>query len=350
MLLALLGAFHDRGQLRHADAGDHAGGADRARADPDLDRIRTSLGQRPCGFRGGDIARNHLDRIGQFLDPLDRARDLLVVAMRGVDYHHIDLGIDQRLGALETGITDRGRRGDAQPPGLVLGGVGIGDRLLDILDRDQTDAMAVVVDHQQLLDPPLVQQPARFFLAGAERHGREIVGGHQLADRLERVLGEADVAIGDDADQPAGQIGHRDAADAVGRHQLLRLAQRRIGVDGDRVDDHAALVALDRAHRGDLFGDQQIAVEHADPAHLRHGDRHVGLGDRVHRAGDDRDVERNRARQPGRGVRHRGQDIALGRTQEHVVEGQAEGDLHECHFLYAGGFVAAHVTTVCDRR
>jgi hypothetical protein len=85
------------------------------------------------------------------------------------------------------------------------------------------------------------------------------------------------------------------------------------------------------AHRSDLVGDEQIAVEHADPAHLRHDDRHVGLGHGVHRARYHRDVERDRARNRVRGVRHARQDIALGRAQQHVVEGQAEGDVEMCH-------------------
>ena len=35
--------------------------------------------------------------------------------------------------------------------------------------------MILVVDHQQLLDPPLVQDAPRDFLAGAEADRREIV-------------------------------------------------------------------------------------------------------------------------------------------------------------------------------
>ena len=37
------------------------------------------------------------------------------------------------------------------------------------------------------------------------------------------------------------------------------------------------------------------------------------------------------ARQPGAGVGHAGQDVALARAQQHVVEGQAEGDVVVCH-------------------
>ena len=66
-------AVHDRGQLRHADAGDDPGRADRARADADLDRVRAGIDQRPRRFGGRDVAGDHLDRVGQALHPLDRA-------------------------------------------------------------------------------------------------------------------------------------------------------------------------------------------------------------------------------------------------------------------------------------
>jgi hypothetical protein len=49
-LVGLLGGFHDGGELRHADTGDDARGADRARADADLDRIRTGIDQRLGAF------------------------------------------------------------------------------------------------------------------------------------------------------------------------------------------------------------------------------------------------------------------------------------------------------------
>ena len=46
----------------------------------------------------------------------------------------------------------------------------------------------------------------------------------------------------------------------------LGIAQRRIGRDGNRIDDHAAFEPLDRAYRVALLFDGEVAVEHADPA------------------------------------------------------------------------------------
>ena len=177
-----------------------------------------------------------------------------------------------------------------------------------------------------------MEQAPRLVLACAERHGGEVLGRHQFADRLPGVLREADVSVGEYAAEPPRGVGHRNPADAVGGHDRLRLAERSVGQNGDRIDHHAALVTLDRAHRGGLLIHLHIAVEHPDAAQLRHRDRHVRLGHGVHRGADHRDIEADRAGEPGGGVRHRRQDRALGRTQQHIVEGQAEGDVHCCHF------------------
>ena len=103
---------------------------------------------------GGDVAGDDLDLVRHLLDPLDRARDLDIMAVRGVDDDAVDPGVDQRLAAREAGIADGRGGGDAQPPFAVLGRVRAGDGLFDVLDGDQPDAMVGIVDDQQFLDPP----------------------------------------------------------------------------------------------------------------------------------------------------------------------------------------------------
>ena len=115
---------------------------------------------------------------------------------------------------------------------------------------------------------------------------------HQLADPLARVAGEAHVAVGEDADELAvAVLDHRDAGDAVVGHQRQRVGQRLVGVDGDRVDHHAGLEFLDLAHLGGLLVDRQVAVDDAEAAGLRHGDRERAFGHRVHRRRDQRDAQ-----------------------------------------------------------
>ena len=127
-------------------------------------------------------------------------KHLLGMAVRGVDDEAVDAGRHQHLGALETLVADGGGGGDAQPPVGVLGGVRMGGRLLDVLDGDEADAAPRIVDDHQLLDPVLMQEPARLVVAHplADRHH---LAGHELGHRLARIVGEAHVAVGEDADE-----------------------------------------------------------------------------------------------------------------------------------------------------
>ena len=78
--------------------------------------------------------------------------------MGRVDDDDVDLGLQQRLGALHALGPDAGGRGHAQAALLVLAGIGEFLRLLDILDGDEADAAIGLVHHQQLLDAVLMQQ------------------------------------------------------------------------------------------------------------------------------------------------------------------------------------------------
>ena len=71
VLLGLLGAFHDGGHLGHAHAGHHAGGADGARSDPDLDPVGPGLDQGAGPFGRGHVAGNDLDIREGLPDVLD---------------------------------------------------------------------------------------------------------------------------------------------------------------------------------------------------------------------------------------------------------------------------------------
>ena len=94
-------ALGDRGDHRHADAGDDPGRADRAGADADLDRVDPEIDQRLGGFAGGDVAGDEVDIRELAADPADHVEHALRVAVRGVDDEDVDVGGDQRLGPLQ---------------------------------------------------------------------------------------------------------------------------------------------------------------------------------------------------------------------------------------------------------
>src|SRR5262249_53400350 len=136
---------------------------------------------------------------------------------------------------------------------------------------------------------------------------------------------ETEVAIGENADELAF-LGDRHAGDAVALHQRLRRGNRRVGFDGNGVDDHAALAAL---HAVDLFRlalDGHVAVYDADAALLRQRYGKVRLGYGVHGCRDDRNVQADIARQAGPGIDFGRNYFATGRFEKDVVEGQALGE------------------------
>ena len=140
---------------------------------------------------------------------------------------------------------------------------------------------------------------------------------------------EAQVAVGQDADQPpflAAVLGDRHARDPVLLHQVQRFVDPVGRGERDRVDDHAALGPLDAVDLGRLLLDRQVLVDDAEAAELRHGDRQRRLGHRVHRRAEERHVQPDVAGQPRRDVDLRRQHRRVLRHQQDVVEGQGGGD------------------------
>ncbi len=255
------------------------------------------------------------------------------MSVRRIDDDDVDPRIQQHLRPDQAGLADAGRGTDPQAAVFVLAGVGAALRLFDVLDGDQADAAIVVVDDQQLLDPVLVQQPLGFdafdaFLHGDQRFVRRIAG-HQLAHRLVRIVGEAHVAVGQDAEErPGVRFDHRNARETVQSHQRQGVGKRRIGADRHRIDDHPGFELLDLAHLGRLAFRRHVLVDDADPAGFGHGDGQRAFGDSVHGGGEHRNAKRDGARQLRARIGFRGDEAGSCRHQQHVVECQRFFDLH----------------------
>ena len=177
-----------------------------------------------------------------------------------------------------------------------------------------------------------MEKALRLFLAGAFAN-RDDLAGHQVRDLFVRVLGKANVAVGHDADQLAGLAGacglhDGDAGNLVLRHQHLQVAQRGVRRDRDRIDHHPGFEPLHLADLFRLLFQRKVAVDHADAAGLRHGNRQFGFGHRIHRRGQQRNVQIDLARQTRGRVRLRGHDVAFLGLQEHVVKRDTFPNLH----------------------
>ena len=160
------------------------------------------------------------------------------------------------------------------------------------------------------------------------------MAGHQFADRLLGMGGEADVAVGEDADQLAGPfLDHREARNIVGFLDLQRVGEDRVGGNGQRVDDHPGFELLDLKDLGRLLFGGQVLMDDAHAAGLGHGDGEAAFGDRVHGRRQQRNAEIDGPRQAGRSVGVGGQDVGFGRHQEHIVEGKGFGEFHAASSL-----------------
>jgi hypothetical protein len=131
-----LGAVEHGGDLGNPDARHHPRGANRAGPDADLDRVGAGGDERLGGLGGGHVAGDDVDvpvrlHLGQRVD--DRAG----VAVGGVDDEHVDTPVDEGLAAIEHVGARAHRGGHPQAAPAVLGGVRVGDALLDVLDGDE---------------------------------------------------------------------------------------------------------------------------------------------------------------------------------------------------------------------
>ena len=69
-------------------------------------------------------------------------------------------------------------------------------------------------------------------------------------------------------------------------------------------------------------------MEHAHPAKLRHHDRHIGFGNRIHRRRQDRDVQPDITGDLGTGIRLTGHDFRFAGAKQNIVERETEADVH----------------------
>ena len=198
------------------------------------------------------------------------------------------------------GSAGAGGGADPQPALLVLAGVGEALRLLDVLDRDQADqpvgrrrprAASRSGARAAAPWPRSRPTPSRTVISRSavisSRTGRSLRGTKRTS-RWVRMP----------TSRPLGPS-------TTGRPEMscrcMRSSAWRSGVSGrtrQRVDHHAGLELLDLLDLARLLLDAEILVQDADPAMLRHGDRHRRLGHRVHGGRDQRDAELDLAGQP----------------------------------------------------
>ena len=277
---------------------------------------------RNCGR--GDVARHHVQPGIGLLDAAQRARDVGRMAVRRVEHHGIHVLIDQRLHAVHHVGRDAHARGHAQAALGVLAGVRMVLHLGYVLVGDESHQAAVVVHDGEFLDL-VVEQHLGGVLKLRAVGGDQPVARHHVVDAALHVALEPQVAVGDDADQPAPGVHHRNAADLVLLHQGEGVAHGVVLGDGDRIVDHAVLGALHAAHLRGLLGDRHVFVDDADAPLARQRDGQRGLRHGVHRRRDDGNIELDITRETGLQGDLPRQHFRKGGHEQHIVERKSFG-------------------------
>ena len=237
--------------------------------------------------------------------------------VRAVHDQGVDAGLDQLRRALEIIAAGADGRRHAQPAQRILAGARVLHALLDVLDGDEPAQHAARIHDRQLLDAMLRQGLLGFLERGADGRGDQVLARHHFRHLAFRPALEPQVAVRQDSHQTA-VLRDRHARDVEARHDRVRFAERGRSGQRDRIDDHAALGALDPIHLRSLVADREVLVEHADPALTRQRDGQLVFGDRVHRGADDGNVDGDVAREARAGVDVAGMHLGVVRHEERI--------------------------------
>ena len=244
------------------------------------------------------------------------------MAVGRIDHEGVHASIHKGGGTFKGVGSDAHGSGHAQATACVLAGIGARLHLDDVFISDEADEVVVLINHGQLLNFVLLQNVSG-FLEGDLRGGDEAFARHHLGDGAVEATLEAQVAVGDDADQDVVAVHHGYAADVVFAHQVEGVFHGGVHMDGDGVANHAVFGAFHFAHLGGLLADGHVFVQHADTPLLRDGDGHAAFGDGVHTGGNHGDVQVDVARELGFQRGFARQYITIRRHEEHVVVRQA---------------------------
>ena len=259
--------------LWHTDTGHDAGGANRARANADLDRIRTRLDQSERGGAGGDVAANHFHMRKILLDPAHPIDHAFAVAMCGVHHNGIHTGTGQQLDALFSALTYAHRRTHTQFALGIPRGIRKTGLFGDVFDGDQAFQLKRVVDHQKTLNFVLIQQDLGLREGGAIGHGHQLfTRRHDLAHRQVKTGLKAQIAPGHQTNHLA-TVNHGKPRHTELLGQRHHLAHRVLWRDHHRVTQHTRLVTLDFGHFGCLLLRRHVFMHDADAALLCNGNR-----------------------------------------------------------------------------
>ena len=243
--------------------------------------------------------------------------------MGAVQHQHVHPGVDQGAGTVQHVAGDADGGSAQQAAGSVLGGVGVFQDLLNVLDGNEALELVILVHDGQLLDAVLLEDGLGLIQGGALQAGDQVFMGHDLFDAAVHIGLELHVAVGDDADQAAGLIHNGDAGDTELAHESVRIAQGVAGAERKGVGDDAVFRTLDHIHLLSLGVNAHVLMDHADAALPGDGNGHAVLGHGIHGGAHNGDVQLDLPGEIGGKIHIRRKHIALCRNQQYVIKSKA---------------------------
>ena len=318
------------GNLRDANTGNDTRRADGARADTDLDSVSAVVDESLGSVTGSDVAADHLNVRVVLLNPVDAVQHALGVAVSGINAEDVNAGFNQRFDTLFSAGTDGNGSAAEELAGGVVSGVRKFSSLDDIADRHQAGELELIVNDQNALETMLVHQSLGFFEGGALLHNDEaFAGGHDGGNRHILAVFEADVAVRHHAENRAVFSDNRETGDAAHTGETKHVSNRHIRTDGDRIIHDTGFETLHLADFSCLGLSGHILVNNADATLFSESNSETGFSNRIHGCRNERNVERDFARQLGFQGSLSGKHIGVRRNEKNVIE--RECSLKESH-------------------
>ncbi|BBG30506.1 cation/multidrug efflux pump [Zymobacter palmae] len=307
--------------LRHTDTRNDTRGADRTRADTHFDGVRASFNQ--CASSGCrcDVTADNLNvRIG-FFYPANTFDNATGVTVSGIDDDDVNARFDQRINAIRRFSTRTDSGTDQQATISIFCSVRVVTCFFDIAHGDHADQL-FTVDNEDLLDAVFLQLLFDLFQRRAFRYGDQFfTRGHNISNASAQVTLEAHVAASHDTGQLA-IVQNGEAGETRLSGQLGQFTQRHRRCHSDGLFDDDRFEFLDLANFMGLLFDGHVLVDDADTTFLRHADGQARFGNGIHRGRQQRNVDRQLARQASAELNILRQYIGIAGDKKNVVKGK----------------------------
>ncbi len=165
-------ASHDRGDLRHADAGNDPRRADRARPDADFHGVGPGGDQVPAAASAVATFPATTSMSHSFLMLANRFDHVGRMAVGTIDNQHIDAFLNQAGGPFVIVHADGGP--DPQPALPIFAGFRKAPHHVNVFDRDQSRQPIIFVNQQKLLDLFCHQNLLSFLKRYSPRRGDQV--------------------------------------------------------------------------------------------------------------------------------------------------------------------------------